>query len=84
MSNNIIKIRNTGPIRKYINDVTCKTLIQAFISYQLDYGNASLSNIPLTMTNRLQRVQIRHTHLVAQITLVLFQLYYILERVSSL
>jgi len=47
------QIRNIGLIRKYINDETCKTLVQALIIYRLDYCNALLYNIPLSLTNRL-------------------------------
>jgi len=36
------QIRNIGLIRKYINDETCKTLVQALIISQLDYGNGLL------------------------------------------
>ena len=36
------QIRNIGLIRKYINDETCKTLVQALIISRLDYGNALL------------------------------------------
>jgi len=40
------QIRNIGLIRKYINDETCNTLVQAIIIYRLDYANALLYNIP--------------------------------------
>jgi len=50
------QIRNIGLIRKYINDDTCKTLVQVVIIYRLDYDNALLCNIPLSLTNRLQRM----------------------------
>jgi len=40
------QIRNIGLIHKYINDETCKTLVQTLIISRLDYGNALLYNIP--------------------------------------
>jgi len=58
------EIRNIGLIRKYINDETCKTLVQALIIPRLDYGNALLYNIPLSLINRLQQVQNCATRLV--------------------
>ena len=48
------QLRNIGLIRKYINDETCKTLVQVLIIFRLDYGNPLLYNIPLSLTNRLQ------------------------------
>ena len=42
------QIINTGLIRKYINDETCKTLLQALIIYRMDYDNASLFTILLS------------------------------------
>ena len=39
------QIRNIGLIRKYINDETCKTLVQALIISRLDNDNALLYNI---------------------------------------
>jgi len=51
------QIRNIGRIRKYINDETCKSLVQAVIISRLDYGNALPYNIFLSLTKRLQRVQ---------------------------
>jgi len=42
------QIRNIGLIRKYINDETCNTLVQALIISRLDYGNALLYNIHLS------------------------------------
>ena len=79
------QIRNIGLICKYINDETCKTLVQALISSRLDYGNALLYhyNIPLCLTNRLQRVQncvahlVTRTHKREHITPVLFQLHWL-------
>ena len=75
------QIRNIGLFRKYINDEACKTLVQATIISRLDYGNALLYNIILSLTNRLQRrVQncaarlVAHTHKREHITPVLFQL----------
>jgi len=36
------QIRNISLIRKYINDKTCKTLVQALIISRLNYGNTLL------------------------------------------
>ena len=76
------QIRNIGLIRKYINDETCKTLVQALIISRLDYGNALLYNIPLSLTNRLQRLHNCAARLVTRtrkgepITPVLFKLHW--------
>ena len=43
------RIRNTGLIRKYINDETCRTLVRDFIISRLDYDNDRLYNIPLSL-----------------------------------
>jgi len=48
----------------YINDETCKTIVEALIIFRLDYGNAFLYNILLSLTNGLQRVQNRAARLV--------------------
>jgi len=85
------QIRNIGLICKYINDETCKTLVQALISSRLDYGNALLYNynIPLCLTNRLQREEncaprlVTRTHKREHITSVLFQLYWLPVRFRS-
>jgi len=46
-----------GLIHKYIIDEICKVLVQDLIISRLDYGNALLYNISLSLTNRHQRVQ---------------------------
>jgi len=80
------QIRNIGLIRKYINDEICKTLVQALIISRLDCANALLYNIPLSLTNRLKRVQNCAARLVTRtckrehIIPVLFQLYWLPER----
>jgi len=77
-------------IGKYINDETCKHLVQALIIYRLDYDNALLYNIPLSLTNCLQRVQncaarlVTHTRKREHITQVLFQLHWLPVRFRSL
>jgi len=50
------QIINIGLIPKYINDETCRTLVQALIISRLDYGNALSYNKPLSWTNCLQQV----------------------------
>ena len=68
-------------IHEYINDEICKTLVQALISYQLDYHKTMLHNIPLSLRNRLLLVQNYVAHVVTgtrkiePITPVLFQLH---------
>jgi len=47
------KIRNIGLIRKYINDETCKTLVQALVISRLDYGNALLYKYTLPLSPSL-------------------------------
>jgi len=84
------QIRNIGLIRKYINDETCKTLVQVLIISRLEYGNALLYYIPLSLTNRLQRVQNCAARLVTrtgkrdQITPVLFQRHWLPVHFRSL
>ena len=68
------QIRNIGPICKYINDETCKILVQALIISRLDYGNPLLYNIPLSLTNRKSE----------HIKPVLFQLNWLPVRFRSL
>ena len=83
-------IRNTGLIHKYINDETYKTLVQSLIISRLDYGNALLYNIPLSLTNCLQRVHncavrlVTGTHNREHRTPVLFQLHWLPVRFRSL
>jgi len=84
------QIRNIWLIRKYINDETCKTLVQAFIISRLDYDSALLYNIHLSLTNHLQRVQNCTARLATctrkreHITPVLFQLHWLPVRFRSL
>jgi len=84
------QIRNIGLICKYINDETCKTLVQALIISRLDYGNALLYNIPLSLTNCLHRVKNCAARLVTQtrkkehITPIWFQLHWFPVRFRSL
>jgi len=84
------QIRNIGIIHKYINDETRKTSVQALIISRLDYGNTILYNIPLSLTNRLERVQNRtaclltRTHKREDTTPVFFQLHWIPVRFRSL
>ena len=84
------QIRNIGLIRKYIYDETCKTLVQALIVSRLNYGNALLYNSPLSLTNRLQRMQNCVARLLTctrereHITPVLFQLHWLSVRFRSM
>ena len=77
------QIRNMGLIRKYINDETYKTLVQALIISRLVYGNRLLYNITLSLINRLQRVQNCSTCL-EHIIPVLFQMHWLPVRFRSL
>ena len=49
------QIRNVELIDKYTIDETCKTLVQALIISRLDYGNALLYNIPLSLWQTVYR-----------------------------
>ena len=51
------QIHCIGSIRPYISTETCKTLVQALVISRLDYGNALLYGISLTLVSRLQRIQ---------------------------
>ena len=72
-----------GLIHKYINDEECKTLVQALNISRLAYDSTLIYSIPLSLTNRLQRVQnctarlVTLTHKREHITPVLFQLPWI-------
>jgi len=84
------QIRNIIFIRKYINDEIWKTLVQTLINSRVVYGNVLLYNIPLTLTNHLQRVHncaarlVTHTRKRGHITPVLFQLYWLPVRFRSM
>ncbi|CAC5398574.1 unnamed protein product [Mytilus coruscus] len=51
------QIRNIGRIRKYITDAAFKTLVCSFVASRLDYGNALLNEVNVSLVNKLQRVQ---------------------------
>ena len=60
--NSIIKscffqIHAIGRIRQYITVAACKSLVQSLIVSRLDYANALLHGLPMSLTVRLQRVQ---------------------------
>ena len=44
-------------IRKYVNNETLCTLVHAFITSHLDYGNSMFYNLPDKQIHRLQRMQ---------------------------
>ncbi len=46
-------LRNIGRIRQHITDGACKTLVQALITLCLDYANALLYGVPLSMFAQL-------------------------------
>jgi len=84
------QIRNIGLIGKYINDETCSTLVQTLIISRLDYGNALLYNIPLSLTNLLQQAQncaaclVTRTRKREHITPVFFHLHWLPVHFRSL
>jgi len=86
----LLSNKKNRTILKYINDETCKTLVEALIIFRLDYGNALLYNIPLSLRNHLQRVQNCAARLVTRtrkrehITPVWFQLHWVPIRFRSL
>jgi len=44
-------------IRKYVDNSTLCTLVHAFVTSHLDYGNSMFFNLPDNQINRLQRLQ---------------------------
>ena len=50
-------IRNISKIRNLLSYNACSTSIHALISFQLDYCNSILYNVPKSKTDRLQRLQ---------------------------
>ena len=60
--NNVVKnchfhLREIGKIRTYLSTEAASSLIHAFISSRLDYGNSLLCGMPDTDLNKLQKVQ---------------------------
>ncbi len=52
-----LQIRNLGHIRKYLDTKTAEILVHAFITSRLDYCNALLYGLPLSLIQKLQHVQ---------------------------
>lgn len=52
-----IQLRQISSIRHYLTPDATKTLICAFVLSRLDYCNSLLAGCPMTITNKLQRVQ---------------------------
>ena len=52
-----LHIRNIAKIRQYLPLESAKTLTQALVISRIDYCNSLLGNIPLRLSNKLQRVQ---------------------------
>ena len=46
-----------GHIRKYLTMVATKSLLNCLVSSLLDYCNALLSDVPMTVLNKLQNVK---------------------------
>ena len=52
-----LQIKNLSKIRQYLTLDSAKTLTQALVISRIDYCNSLLGNIPLRLSNKLQRVQ---------------------------
>ena len=50
-------LHNIGRIRPYLTRRATETLVHAFVTSKLDYGNAVLHGLPSTLLSRLQHVQ---------------------------
>ena len=76
-------IRRIAKIREYLSDDSTATLIHAFISCRLDYGNALLYGLPKHLIQKLQSVQncaarlITRNNKYAHITPILKELHWL-------
>ena len=76
-------IRNIGKIRKYLDEDSCKMLVNNLIISHLDYCNALYHGLPDCLLNQLQRVQNTAATLIlcirksAHITPVLIKLHWL-------
>jgi hypothetical protein len=52
-----IQIRSIGRIRQFLSLEAASSLIHAFISSRLDYGNSLISGLPDNQIKRLQKIQ---------------------------
>ena len=52
-----LQLRNIGQIRKYLNTKATQTLIHSLIFTRLDYCNTLYYGLPMSLLNKLQRVQ---------------------------
>ena len=50
-------IRSVGKIRRYLDENTCASLLNALVTSRLDYNNSLLFGVPDTILNMLQAVQ---------------------------
>ena len=56
---------NISKIRTYLDRESTEAIIHAFVTTNLDYGNAILYALPKVLLNRLQLVQNRAARIVA-------------------
>ena len=76
-------IYNIRHIRKYLSRDSAETLVHAFISSRLDYGNSLLFGLPQYQMQKLQRVQNASARLIfsipryCHITPLLFDLHWL-------
>ena len=79
-----------GSIRPYITIEECKSLVQAFVISRLDYSNALLDGIVLTLISHLQRAQNCAARLVTRIRKrghirpILLQLHWLLPHTFTI
>ena len=52
-----VHLRNIGHIRKFLTVDATKALVNALVTFRLDYCNALLIGVPNTVLSKLQRVQ---------------------------
>ena len=57
IKNVFFNIRNIGKIRKYLDEDSCKMLVNNLINSHLEYYNALYHDLPDCLLNQLQRVQ---------------------------
>ena len=82
-SSAVVGLRSIGRIRNYLDQQSCKKLVNAFVVSKLDYCNSLLCGLPSKQLDRIQRIQNNAARVVTcsrkydHITPVLHQLHWL-------